>query len=56
MKLSTDKLRFPLVTHTVDSDAQFGRYGILKSRQGAENSLHRLDIPVNGQVLRVERP
>jgi hypothetical protein len=52
-KLSANELSILLVTHMVDSDAWFGSYWILKSGQGAENSLDRLDIPVNGRVLRV---
>jgi hypothetical protein len=53
-KLSANELFFPLVTHTVDSDARFGNYGTLNSGQGAENILNRLDILVNGQALRAE--
>jgi hypothetical protein len=30
-KVSVNELRFPLVTHTAYSDAQFDSYGILKS-------------------------
>jgi hypothetical protein len=36
MEFATNELSFLLVTHTVDSDARFDSYGILKSRQGAE--------------------
>jgi hypothetical protein len=53
-KLAVNKLIFPLVTHTVYSDAQFQSYGILKSGYGAENFLDRLDRPANDQVLRAE--
>jgi hypothetical protein len=31
MKLSANKLSFPLVTHTVDSDLWFDSYGVLKA-------------------------
>jgi hypothetical protein len=44
MKHSANKLRFPLVTHTVNSDARFDSYGILKSGQGAQYFLDRLVI------------
>jgi hypothetical protein len=50
-KNSFNKLSFPLVTHTVNSDARFGSYGILKSGQGAENFL---DIPMKDQALKAE--
>jgi hypothetical protein len=50
-KVASNELIFPLVTHTVYSDAQFESYGILNSRQGAENSLDRL---AHDQVLREE--
>ncbi len=50
--LAVNKLSFPLVTHTVDSDARFGGYEILKSGQGAENFSDRLGRPVNDQALR----
>jgi hypothetical protein len=53
-KVSVNKLSFLLVTHTTYSDARFDSYRILKSGQGAEDFLDRLDIPTNGQVLRVE--
>jgi hypothetical protein len=53
-KVSLNKLSFPQVTHTVYSDARFESYGILKSGQGAEHSLDRLDRPANDQVLRAE--
>jgi hypothetical protein len=49
-KLSDNELRFLLVTHMVDSDARFDRYGLLKSGQGAEHFLDRLVKQVNGQV------
>jgi hypothetical protein len=51
-KFFINKLRFPLVTHTVYSNAQFSRYGLLNSEHGAEHNLDRLDIQVNDQVLR----
>jgi hypothetical protein len=53
-KVSVNKLSFLLVTHTTYSDAWFDSYRILKSGQGAEDFLDRLDISTNGQVLRVE--
>jgi hypothetical protein len=34
-KNAVNKLRFPSVTHTVNSDARFDSYGILNSGQGA---------------------
>jgi hypothetical protein len=34
-KPSANELRLSLVTHTVDSSARLGSYGILKSGQGA---------------------
>jgi hypothetical protein len=46
-----NELSFPLVTHTLYSDAQFDSYGSLKLEQGAENFLERLDRPANDQVL-----
>jgi hypothetical protein len=49
-KLSTNEPRFPLVTHTVNSDVRFGCYGLLKSGQGAKNFLDRLVIQSNGQI------
>jgi hypothetical protein len=55
-KFVVDELSSPLVTHTTHSDARFDSYGILKSGQGAENFLDRLDIPTNDQVLRAEDP
>jgi hypothetical protein len=55
-KVVIDKLRFSLVTHMTYSDARFDRYRILKSGQGAENFLDRLDIPTNDQVLKAEDP
>jgi hypothetical protein len=51
-EFATNKLSFPLVTHTVDSEAQFDSYRILNSGQGAEHCLDRLDIKMNDQVLR----
>jgi adenosine deaminase len=53
-KVSFNKLRFPIVTHTVYSDARFDRYRILKSGQVTENFLERLDTLANDQVLGVE--
>jgi hypothetical protein len=35
-------------------DARFDSYMILKSGQGAENFMDRLDRPTNDQVLRAE--
>jgi hypothetical protein len=52
-KFTVNKLRFLLVTHTVNSDVRFNSYGILKSGQGAEHYLDRLDIQMNDQVLGV---
>jgi hypothetical protein len=49
-----NELSFPLVTHTIYSNVQFESYVILKSGQGAEDSLDRLDILTIDQVLRVE--
>jgi hypothetical protein len=54
-KFVIDELSSPLVTHMTHSDARFDSYGILKSGQGAENFLDRLDIP-NDQVLKAEDP
>jgi hypothetical protein len=53
-KVVVNKLMFQLVTHTTYSDARFDSYRILKSGQGAEDLLNRLDILTNDQVLRVE--
>jgi hypothetical protein len=53
-KVVVNELSFPLVTHTVYSDAQLESYGILKSGQGVEHSLDRLDRPPNDQILSVE--
>jgi hypothetical protein len=53
-KVGFNKLSFPLVTHTVYSNAQFESYMILRSGQGVEHFLDRLDIPMNDQVLRAE--
>jgi hypothetical protein len=55
-KVVVNELRFQLVTRTTYSDVQFDSYGILKSGQGAENFLDRLDIPMNDQVLKAEDP
>jgi hypothetical protein len=49
-KLPINRLSFPLVTNTINSDIRFDSYGILKSVQGAEHFLDRLVIPANGQV------
>jgi hypothetical protein len=35
-KNAANKHRFPLVTHTAYFDTRFGRYGFLKTEQGAE--------------------
>jgi hypothetical protein len=53
-KFSINELSFPLVTDTSYSDARFDSYRILKSGEGAEHFLDRLDILMNDQVLRVE--
>jgi hypothetical protein len=53
-KVSVNELRFPLVTHTIYSDAQFDRYEILNSGWGAGNFLDKLDRLVNDQVSRAE--
>jgi hypothetical protein len=53
-KVSVNELSFPLVTHTIYSDARFDRYEILNSGQGAGNFLDRLGRPDNDQVLGVE--
>jgi hypothetical protein len=52
MRLAANGLSFPLVTDTVDSDIWFDSYGVLKSGQGAENFLDRLNIPMKDQALR----
>jgi hypothetical protein len=49
-KASVNEVSFPLVTHTVYSDAWFDRYRLLKTGQGAEHFLDRLDIQANDQV------
>jgi hypothetical protein len=51
-KVGINELRFPLVSHTVYSDARFDSYVILKSEPGAEDFLDWLDKPMNYQVLR----
>jgi hypothetical protein len=51
-KNAVNELSFPLVTHTVNSNARFGSYGVLKSGQGAENFLDRLDRRMNDQIFR----
>jgi hypothetical protein len=38
-KVGINELRFPLVSHTVYSDARFDSYVILKSGPGAEDFL-----------------
>jgi hypothetical protein len=43
-KFSASELSFPLVTHTVYSNARFDNYRLLKSGYGAEQILDRLDI------------
>jgi hypothetical protein len=53
-KVVIDELRSLLVTHTTYSNARFDSYRILKSGQGVENFLDRLDIPMNDQVLKAE--
>jgi hypothetical protein len=53
-KVPLNELSFPLVTHTVYSDARFDKYGILKSGWGAGNFLDRLGRPMNDQVLGAE--
>jgi hypothetical protein len=55
-KVVVNELSFPLVTHTTYSDARFDSYGILNSRQGAENFLDKLDIPTDDQVVKAEDP
>jgi hypothetical protein len=50
-KIAVNEIRFPLVTHTVYSNAQFDSYEILKSGRGAGNFLDRL---ANDPVLRAE--
>jgi hypothetical protein len=52
MKISVNELSFLLVTQTAYSTAQFDSYRILKSGQGAEYFLDRLDMQMNNQVLR----
>jgi hypothetical protein len=42
-KVAVNEVSFPLVTHTVYSDAQFNSYGILNSGRGAGNFLDSLD-------------
>jgi hypothetical protein len=53
-KVAINELSFPLVTHTVYSDARFGSYGILKSLQSAGSFLDRQDRLANDQVLSVK--
>jgi hypothetical protein len=52
MNFFANELSFPLVTHTVYSDARFVSYGSLKSGKGAEHFLDRLGIQTNHQVFR----
>jgi hypothetical protein len=54
MKFAINELSFPLVTCTSNSDARFDSYGVLKSGQGTEQILDRLNLHVNDQVLRAE--
>jgi hypothetical protein len=51
-KIAVNEVSFPLVTHMVYSDGQFDSYEILKSGQGAELFLGRLDRWLNDQDLR----
>jgi hypothetical protein len=44
IKVAVNELSFPLVTNMVYSDALFDSYGLLKTRQGVERFLDRLDI------------
>jgi hypothetical protein len=53
-KVVIDELRFLLVTHMTYFDGRFDSFEILKSEQGVENFLDRLDIPTNDQVVRAE--
>jgi hypothetical protein len=53
-KVAVNELRFPLVTHTVYSDARFDSYEILESGWGAEYFLNRLGRPANNPVLGAE--
>jgi hypothetical protein len=50
---AVNELSFLLVTHTAYSDARFDRYGILKSGQGAEQILDRLERMMNGQIFKI---
>jgi hypothetical protein len=43
-KVVFNELRFLLVTHMVYSNARFDSYGLLKTGQGAEHILDRLEI------------
>jgi hypothetical protein len=52
MKIVINKLSFLLVTHMANSVAPFDSYRILKSGQGAEYFLDRLDMQMNNQVLK----
>ena len=49
-KVAVNELSFPLVTHTVYSDARFESYGLQKIGQGAEHSLDRPDAKAKDQV------
>jgi hypothetical protein len=53
-KLAVNELSFPLVTHTVNSDAWFHSYRVLKSRQCVKNFLDKLDKLTDDQALRAE--
>jgi hypothetical protein len=54
MKLSTNELIFPLVTHMAQSDARFDSYGFLNAGQDAEQIMGRLDRRMNDPVLRAK--
>jgi hypothetical protein len=53
-KVAVNEISFPLVTHMASSYARFDSYGILKSGQGAENFLDRLDRPADNQISGAE--
>jgi hypothetical protein len=50
-KVAINELSILLVNHTAYSNARFDSYRILKSGQGAEHYLDRLDIQMNDLVL-----
>jgi hypothetical protein len=50
-KFASNKLSFPLVTHTAYSDTQFDSFGLLKSGYGVDQILDKLDIQVIDRVL-----